>query len=374
MFFTPERIALLLCLVGGYFFGLIQTGYFIAKGKNVDIKHLGSGNTGATNVWRVMGAPWGLLTLVCDVAKTLLAILIANLVIVNLVHYDIPYHAILLYTGLGVVLGHDFPAYLRFKGGKGIACSFAIFACFKEWQYILAGAVIFFIVLLISRYVSLSSIVTMIIEFIVFIVCTLMNITYISREWLTDCNVIMALLVIIALFTHRKNIVRLFVGNENKFTFKKVDLTENNDDDDDDDEDEFEEESEEELEENENLDVEVLPVQECEEKETEIEEETEVEEVSEEETQGEETAEEKTEVEEVSEEETEVEEVDEEEKAEDMPFKDKETENEIDELESSEKETEAEEKVEETEAEEKKEQSLPRVVNVVTTDWKSHDI
>lgn len=335
MFFTPERIALLLCLVGGYLFGLIQTGYFIANGKNVDIKHLGSGNTGATNMWRVMGAPWGLLTLVCDVAKTILAVIIANLVIVNVLKYNIPYHAILLYTGLGVVLGHDFPAYLKFKGGKGIACSFAIIACFKEWQYVIAGVVIFFLVLLISRYVSLSSIVTMIIELVVFSVCTLMNITYIPNPWITDCNIIMAILVVLALITHIKNIIRLFVGNEMKFSFKRKDYSVEEDDEDDE-EDYEDEEDENEVGEEEKPEEEAEPEEEKSEEEAEPEEEPAPEE------------------EENSEEEAEPEE----EKPEEAP----------------EEEAEPEEEPEpEEEAEPEEENPLPRVTNIVMADWKTND-
>lgn len=347
MFFTPERIALLLCLVGGYLFGLIQSGYFIAKLKKVDIKNLGSGNTGATNTWRVMGAPWGLLTLLIDAGKTVLAIFIATSVLTNILHYDIPYITIVLYTGLGVVLGHDFPCYLKFKGGKGIACSFAIFACFKQWQYIIVGVVVFFIVLLVSRYVSLASIITMVFELATLLLCMLLNITYVNTEWKTDTTVIICLLVALAIFTHRSNIVRLFYGEEAKFRFRKYDLNEDSDDEDDEDYDNEEYDADDE-------EFEVV--------EAEVAEKTEVVEddsAKETETDLEETEEIETEQEVEEEIETDSEEAEEIEETEEVA-------EEIIEEES--------EEIKEAEAEkETSDQSLPRVTKVVLANWKQNE-
>ena len=121
MFFTPERIFLLYCVAGGYFFGLIQSAFIFSKIKKKDLRYHGSGNYGTTNAFRVLGAGWGILTLICDLGKTVLAIYIASKVLPLFPQYSIDFHALVLYTGVGVILGHVFPFYLKFRGGKGVA-------------------------------------------------------------------------------------------------------------------------------------------------------------------------------------------------------------------------------------------------------------
>lgn len=106
-----------ICLVMGYVFGLFQTGYLYGKMNHIDIRNYGSGNSGTTNALRVMGKKAGLIVFAGDFLKTVFACLAARIIFKGSPDTDL----YVLYAGLGVVLGHNFPCYLNFKGGKGIA-------------------------------------------------------------------------------------------------------------------------------------------------------------------------------------------------------------------------------------------------------------
>ena len=109
-----ERI---IWLVIGYIFGLFQTGYIVGKLHHIDIRQQGSGNAGSTNAVRVMGWKAGLCTFAGDVLKCVLAICLTRYI-----YRDTAYAPMLaMYAGVGATLGHNFPFYLKFKGGKGIA-------------------------------------------------------------------------------------------------------------------------------------------------------------------------------------------------------------------------------------------------------------
>ena len=115
-------IEIILCLVVGYFCGCISTGYFVGKFFHKDIRELGSGNAGTTNVLRNFGVIPAIITFVGDLAKAIIPILLLRHCIP--VHND--WYLLSLYCGLGVVLGHNYPFYLGFKGGKGIAVTAAV--------------------------------------------------------------------------------------------------------------------------------------------------------------------------------------------------------------------------------------------------------
>ena len=121
-----ERI---LCLLTGYVFGLFQTGYLYGKMHHIDIRQYGSGNSGTTNALRVMGKKAGLLVFMGDFLKTVFACLLVRLVMKGDPSVDL----YVLYAGLGVVLGHNFPFYLHFKGGKGIASMAGILVSLSRW-------------------------------------------------------------------------------------------------------------------------------------------------------------------------------------------------------------------------------------------------
>ena len=113
-----ERIV---CLLIGYGFGLFQTGYFYGKRNGIDIRKHGSGNAGTTNALRTMGKKAGAITLLGDCMKAVLAILLVTLIFQKGHPEEIM--LLKLYAGAGCVLGHNFPFYMNFKGGKGIAAS-----------------------------------------------------------------------------------------------------------------------------------------------------------------------------------------------------------------------------------------------------------
>ena len=197
-----ENMERLICLVVGYCFGLIQTSYIIGRIKGIDIRKKGSGNAGTTNSIRVMGWKFGLITMACDIMKCIVPVLIMRAV------YASTGSALLLglWTAAGVVLGHDFPFYLKFKGGKGIATSAAVMMGF-DWRMGLCCLVIFVVVVAATRYVSLASTLlsaALIAEILIF---------YPGR-W--DLFVLIVLYAGFAIYRHRANIKRLLAGTESK--------------------------------------------------------------------------------------------------------------------------------------------------------------
>ncbi len=110
-----ERI---ICLVVGYAFGLIQTGFIYSKIKHTDIRNHGSGNAGTTNVLRTFGAKGGAITFLGDFLKAVIPVLIVGFIFREQGIEAVKMYQ--MYTSLGVVLGHDFPFFMGFKGGKGI--------------------------------------------------------------------------------------------------------------------------------------------------------------------------------------------------------------------------------------------------------------
>ena len=147
----------LLCIVIGYAFGLFQTGYLYGKLKGVDLRREGSGNSGTTNALRVMGKKAGALVFLGDVLKFWLAILLTTRLFTGGVLHTPMGELLALYTGIGVVLGHNFPFYLGFKGGKGIAVTAAMILV-MDWRITLVCLVLFLGAVILTRYVSLGSI------------------------------------------------------------------------------------------------------------------------------------------------------------------------------------------------------------------------
>ena len=146
-----------LCLLFGYACGLFQTGYIYGKAKNKDIRQYGSGNAGTTNALRVLGKKAGLIVFLGDLFKAVFACTAARLLAD---HFGSDISMVyLLYAGLGVVLGHNFPFYLKFKGGKGIAATSGVVLSTFDWRIILICLLLFIIVVAVTRYVSLGSLV-----------------------------------------------------------------------------------------------------------------------------------------------------------------------------------------------------------------------
>ena len=204
-----ERI---ICLIVGYCFGLIQTSYLFGKARGFDIRKKGSGNAGTTNAIRTMGWKTGLITLLADVLKCIAAVLIMRYV------YRDSGIALLLgmYTAAGVILGHNFPFYLKFKGGKGIAASVGMMLVFGDWRLIIAGIICFFVPFLITHYVSLGSLVLYAGFFVGMIISGQAGNYNMAQDSLTEMYIVTAALTALAYWQHRANIKRLAAGKENK--------------------------------------------------------------------------------------------------------------------------------------------------------------
>ena len=158
-----------LIVVVSYLLGTIPSGLLISKSQGIDIREHGSKNIGATNVWRTMGKKWGLFAFLCDTFKGWLAVIIGVSLAahfsttVQLPHgHTAPKNLPPDYAGiaaaLGCILGHNFPIWLRFKGGKGVATSLGVIIGMMPLVSLIIFA-IWGIVLKLSRYVSLASIV-----------------------------------------------------------------------------------------------------------------------------------------------------------------------------------------------------------------------
>lgn len=190
-----------------YFIGSIPTAVWVSRGVfNIDIRDYGSGNAGATNSFRVLGSKWGTIVMVVDMLKGLFAVKLAFLLPYYVVN-DFARTNFQIGLGLAAVLGHIFPIWAGFRGGKGVATLFGLVLGISPWSA-LSSVGIFLVVLYLTRFVSLSSILaSMAFPIFILIVFNVDNETY--RVF----AIAVALLVIL---THQKNITRLLRGSESK--------------------------------------------------------------------------------------------------------------------------------------------------------------
>ena len=210
--------ARIISLVIGYIFGLFETSYLYGKLKHTDIREHGSGNAGTTNALRTFGIAGGAITLIGDVLKSMVAIFIVYTIFSGA--YPDGVRLLMMYAGLGAILGHNFPFYLNFRGGKGIACTggFILAFCVKIAPVCLIA---FILIVAITRYVSLGSIVVVILFYIQLIIFGNMGMIDVSAVYLNEIYALGAIIVIMALVRHRGNIVKLKNGTENKISFHK---------------------------------------------------------------------------------------------------------------------------------------------------------
>lgn len=209
-----ERI---LCLAVGYCFGLFQTGYLYSKKHNVDIRKHGSGNAGSTNVLRVMGVKAGAIVFCGDFLKTLIPCLAARMVFADHPEYA---NLMVLYVALGVILGHNYPCYMQFRGGKGIAATAGLLAAMDPRVGLVCLAA-FVLIFLATRYVSLGSLAVVTIFLIGMIFFGGRGDYGLSAEYLTEFYLVSAIITAMAFWRHRSNIKRLMTGTENKIGGKK---------------------------------------------------------------------------------------------------------------------------------------------------------
>lgn len=215
----------ILCLLGGYCFGMIQTSYIYGRMNGIDIREHGSGNAGTTNALRVLGKKAGVVVFFGDLLKAVAATVIARLIFNNICPDDV--YLYIAYTGIGVVLGHNFPFYLKFRGGKGIAATGGVIVGFLDPIMILTAAVVFFGLCIITRYVSVASICLVTIFFIEYTIFALMgNYSFVmdnpsSKGAMIESIVIVGIMTVMAIYRHRANIKRLINHEENKLFDKK---------------------------------------------------------------------------------------------------------------------------------------------------------
>lgn len=201
----------ILCLAIGYVFGLFQTGYLYGKLHKIDIRNYGSGNAGTTNALRVLGKKAGLIVFLGDFFKTVFACLLVRILFKENPSLDM----YVLYAGVGVILGHNFPCYLHFKGGKGIASTAGILVA-MDWRITLVCAVIFLASVILTRYVSLGSILV-VVAFLAQIIFYGLGGSYqVAPENMTEFFCVAAFVTLMAIWRHRANIKRLLSGTENK--------------------------------------------------------------------------------------------------------------------------------------------------------------
>lgn len=220
---TDEIVIRIVAVVIGYALGNFTTGYFLGKKNNINIQEQGSGGVGMTNTMRTLGKKAGIITFVVDYLKCVIAMFIVYFAFRNHVDY-IGIH--MIYAGIGTILGHNFPVILKFKGGKGIACSAGLVSIMFPKIFAIALA-IFLVTTLISKYVSLGSILGSITYGICVVLFGQMGwlkmdlFPYLAfpDEYLMEVYIVMLLATALAIFQHRSNIVRLINHNENKISF-----------------------------------------------------------------------------------------------------------------------------------------------------------
>lgn len=213
-------IARIIAVAIGYVFGLFQTGYFYGKSKGIDIRNEGSGNAGATNTLRVLGWKAALITFLGDAFKAILAVLFIKVLFQE--KYPEWISVLELYAGFGAVLGHNFPFYLNFKGGKGIACTAGMIASVCPLA-VPVCLTLFVGTIAITRYVSLGSILVVTAYLIQVIIFGQKGIITLEASYLPEFYVISACFTVMGIWRHRANIKRLLNGTENKLGAKKQD-------------------------------------------------------------------------------------------------------------------------------------------------------
>lgn len=205
-----ERI---ICIIIGYVFGMFQTAFFYGKMHGIDIREHGSGNAGTTNTLRVLGTKAGLIVFAGDVLKCMIAVWITTLIFRG--SHPEELYLLKLYTAAGAILGHNYPFYLKFKGGKGIAATAGLILAFHPY-FIPVGFVLFFGAFLTTHYVSLGSLLIYVGLMTEMVICGQTGLFGATQPVLNEMYAVTAFLTILAFYKHKENIKRLLHGNERK--------------------------------------------------------------------------------------------------------------------------------------------------------------
>ena len=203
-----DPLTALLVALGAFLLGSIPTGYLVARAKGIDIRQHGSGNIGATNVFRTLGKPLGIFVFVFDALKGFAAVWLA-------LKFGGPSAWPGIIAAVAVIAGHNYTPWLGFKGGKGIATSAGVLLALMPGA-VLCIAIVWFVVFKVSRYVSLASISA----------ATALPVA-VAALWSAGCGGngpllgFSVLISALAIWRHRTNIQRLRAGTESRFEGKK---------------------------------------------------------------------------------------------------------------------------------------------------------
>lgn len=209
----------LICLAIGYVFGLFQTSYIYGRMHGIDIRKHGSGNAGTTNMLRTLGTKAGAITLIGDASKCILAVLLVKLIFRE--NYADILPLLSFYTAAGVILGHNFPFYLKFRGGKGIAATAGLILSLNGLMS-LCAFLTFALTLLLTHYVSLGSLLVYTGFIIELVILGQMGVFGMTQVYLNEMYLVGAILTVLAFWSHRENICRLMHHEERKtYLFKK---------------------------------------------------------------------------------------------------------------------------------------------------------
>ncbi|MBI3879307.1 MAG: glycerol-3-phosphate 1-O-acyltransferase PlsY [Verrucomicrobia bacterium] len=201
--------------LGAYLLGSIPTGFLVAKARGVDITKAGSGNIGATNAFRVLGKTAGTLVLLVDALKGFLAVFLAERFGHEL--SNLPTDQAVLFAiagGFGAILGHNYPCWLKFKGGKGVATTAVVLLALMPWTLAVALGV-WLVLLALTRYVSVASIAG----------AAALPVAAFIFPYPIEKRIVACLMAALAIYKHKTNIQRLLSGTENRFGAKKTDDT-----------------------------------------------------------------------------------------------------------------------------------------------------
>ncbi len=200
-------VAIIAYLIGSINFSVILS----KKMAGFDVREKGSGNAGTTNMLRSVGKKAAAITLVCDILKGVIAILIAMLM--NKIFPNSNGALLVQIAGVAVILGHTFPIFFKFKGGKGVATSLGVLIM-SNWQIGLICLVFALILIILTQMVSVGSIAAA----ILYPVLTI----FIPQNYILPGNYIIysVVLAVIIVFNHRENVKRLLSGTENRISFK----------------------------------------------------------------------------------------------------------------------------------------------------------
>jgi glycerol-3-phosphate acyltransferase PlsY len=201
---------IILSIIFAYFLGSIPFGFILTKlFKNVDLRQYGSKNIGATNVFRVAGPGLAIVVFVCDFFKGFLAVQIGRWLVQTQPIQTTEFQVVLSLVGIVAILGHMFPAFLRFRGGKGVATGAGVLLNILPLPLLFAFLA-FLIVFLISRIVSLGSLASAIVLFITELIRNIPKFDEIPFLILTG------IIMVMIIFAHKPNIKRLKSGEEKK--------------------------------------------------------------------------------------------------------------------------------------------------------------